>query len=51
MTITQMEHDKSKTDNQKVDPYQFLDDSDAEGSATEKLSASDLVMEPGTLSK
>lgn len=47
----QNDHDKSKAASNKVDPYEFLDDSDAEGSATEKLSASDLMMEPGTLSK
>ena len=46
----QIEHEKSKLSN-KRDPYEFLDESDGEGSCTEKLSASDLMMEPGTLSK
>ena len=46
----QIEHEKSKLSNVK-DPYEFLDESDAEGSCTEKLSASDLMMEPGTISK
>ena len=36
---------------QNNDPYRFLDDSEGEGSCTEKLSASDLMMEPGTISK
>ena len=36
---------------QNNDPYRFLDDSEGEGTCTEKLSASDLMMEPGTISK
>ena len=46
----QIEHEKSKLSNNK-NPYEFLDESDGEGTCTEKLSASDLMMEPGTLSK
>ncbi len=49
MTINQMDNDKSKSAVRPVDPYEFLDESDND--ATEKLSASDLMMEPGTLSK
>ena len=46
----QIEHEKSKLSSKK-DPYEFLDESEGEGSCTEKLSASDLMLEPGTLSK
>ena len=46
---TTVEHESSKVE--KLDPYEFLDDSDGADSATEKLSASDLMLEPGTLSK